>query len=190
MKRRLFNLINAFPNLYALFGSCQFPSFRLDPGTHILFLFFEHLSLHLNKVCIHLGVTLLSKAKTKNCKPHLCMKMKTMFPNPRTLRAFQNCVYFVLMGAGGLMAMCFPWRTTTLPIQVHHKNCLSSRAWGSIRGSVVLPALPSPHGPPQITVAKQMVLPLPFSSSLPQSHSVLTSCADTFTHRLIAEAPP
>lgn len=98
------------------------------------------------------------------------------------LRAFQNCVYFVLgVGGRGLEGDLFSLKDHSIPPPTspkgHHKNCMSFRGCESIRGNIVLPALPSPQGPPQITVAKQMVLPSPsspFRSPTVSSHPAMT----------------
>lgn len=66
MKSLLFNLISAFRT-----ASCivlKLPVSKLQTGLHkanVLFLLSEHLLLHLNKVCIHPAVVLLSKKQNQ-----------------------------------------------------------------------------------------------------------------------------
>ena len=87
---------------------------------------------------------LLSNAKPKRTAHHIsARKWKQHSLSQELPRSFQTCVSFAPMGAGGSKAIYFPWRTTTLPIQLQRRKCLSSRAWESIQGSIVLPVLPT-----------------------------------------------
>lgn len=113
-----------FLQLHALFRSCQFPSFRLDSIKQMFYFFFVNMFCYiLTKFAFTLGWCFCAKQNQKGTANHISLrKWRGRWLSQDLLRAFQNCIYFIPMGVGGLMAIYFPWRTTTLPNQVTMKK--------------------------------------------------------------------
>lgn len=179
--KRLFNLRIGFPT-----ASCivqKLPVSKLQTGLYkanVLFLLCEHVLLHINKVCIHLGVMFLRKAKPKrNCKPHLSTKMKRTLAKPRPSESIPKLYLFYTHGGRGFDGNLFSLKDHNTPQPGYHekkkkKNVLQSLGKHSEKHR---PAS-SPYRPPQITVVKQMVFPrpspCPFRSPTVSFHTVLT----------------
>lgn len=108
--------------------------------------------------------------------------MKMTFSNPRTSESIPKLCLFCTHGGRGLDGNLFSLKDYNTPSSRFTIKTVCPPEPGETFGEHRPASSPFfPHGPPQITAAKQMVLPLPFSLSLPQSHSVLPTCTDTFT---------